>query len=416
MNQSQNLTEFLAESLTISKDVTFKNAKTERIHRWFPYLEGFAEKFIQDLIFGSGLNPRSIYEPFAGSGTLPVYCQNNNVDVYFSEVNPFLHHLIQLKLDLLALNLRDRELLISELDMLIEGFDSKVLSSRPSESLQNSYLKVFGDSKYFADENFDHVLRLRTVIDEISNPYIQEVIQIAACEALLHSSYLKRAGDIRYKKASEYHQIKRFNSRVVENLQVIKSDLAVFEDLPSSSKKYYSANAKQFDPHIQNQIDVVITSPPYLNGTNYIRNTKLELWFLGYLKEKKDLNYYRKEVITSGINDVGSELKTIKLDTLDSILADKSLWYDKRIPKMINDYFFDMRLVFRNMFLYMREGGKAFIDIGDSVYGGIHIKTDEILIELLKSEGFKYIDNIRLRERRSKGGQMVKQTLIVVEK
>jgi len=26
-------------------------------------------------------------------------------------------------------------------------------------------------------------------------------------------------------------------------------------------------------------IDAVITSPPYLNGTNYLRNTKIELWF-----------------------------------------------------------------------------------------------------------------------------------------
>ena len=41
-----------------------------------------------------------------------------------------------------------------------------------------------------------------------------------------------------------------------------------------------------------------------LNGTNYIRNTKLELWFLGKLKSENDLRVLRDEILTSGINDV----------------------------------------------------------------------------------------------------------------
>ena len=53
--------------------VTFQNAKSEPLHRWFPYLEGFSEEFI-DIVFNSDKNDISyIYEPFAGSGTVPVY-------------------------------------------------------------------------------------------------------------------------------------------------------------------------------------------------------------------------------------------------------------------------------------------------------------------------------------------------------
>ena len=37
-------------------------------------------------------------------------------------------------------------------------------------------------------------------------------------------------------------------------------------------------------------VDCVITSPPYLNGTNYIRNTKLELKLTDYILSEKDIN------------------------------------------------------------------------------------------------------------------------------
>ena len=46
----------------------------------------------------------------------------------------------------------------------------------------------------------------------------------------------------------------------------------------------------------------------------------------------------------------------------------------------------------------------------------MHIPTDLILIDLIKLNGFKFIKNIKLRERKSKGGEIVKQTLILAKK
>ena len=47
-------------------------------------------------------------------------------------------------------------------------------------------------------------------------------------------------------------------------------------------------------------VDAVITSPPYLNGTNYFRNTKVELWFLRCLKNRGDLARFRFGAMTVG--------------------------------------------------------------------------------------------------------------------
>ena len=69
------------------------------------------------------------------------------------------------------------------------------------------------------------------------------------------------------------------------------------------------ANAKNIDLANDLEIDAVITSPPYLNGTNYFRNTKLELWFLRYIQFENDLRFFRDQALTSGINDVKKILR-----------------------------------------------------------------------------------------------------------
>ena len=61
-------------------------------------------------------------------------------------------------------------------------------------------------------------------------------------------------------------------------------------------------NAKQVGNAVPpSKIDAVITSPPYLNGTNYFRNTKLELWFLKELTNKNSLRLFRDDALTSAI-------------------------------------------------------------------------------------------------------------------
>ena len=83
---------------------------------------------------------------------------------------------------------------------------------------------------------------------------------------------------------------------------------------------------------------------------------------------------------------------------------------------MITDYFFDMNIVFENFYKYLKKGGYVFLDIGDSVYANKHIPTDLILLNLFKNNGFDYVENLKLRNRRSKSGKIVKQCLLVLTK
>ena len=74
---------------------------------------------------------------------------------------------------------------------------------------------------------------------------------------------------------------------VVKRLEIIANDIVNLSEPDNNINLEYNYNSKLFNENYENKVDVIVTSPPYLNGTNYIRNTKLELWFLGYLKVKK---------------------------------------------------------------------------------------------------------------------------------
>lgn len=406
----------ISEKSSISVDVTHRNAKKEPIHNWFPYLEGFAESFIESIVKTLKQKPNLIYEPFSGSGTVPVYCKRNDIDCFYSEVNPFLIELTKLKLSIFDLSIKERKKLQEKLLSISKNLDELISNSKIDHQLKDTYLAIFEKSIYFEKENFEYVLRLSTFSKNIKNKYLSKFLKIAICNSLLPASLLKRAGDVRFKRGKEKENIPNILDVIKERVNIIAKDISTIEAQNNKTHFNYNLDAKKFDKSYTNKIDTIITSPPYLNGTNYIRNTKVELWFLGFLKEKKDLAKYRKQVVTSGINDVTRIEKKITVPFIQDLINNSELWYDKRIPKMISDYFFDMNIIISNFYKYLKKGGFVFLDIGDSVYAKQHIQTDLILLELFKKQGFNVVDNLKLRERRSKSGKIVKQCLLVLNK
>ena len=160
--------------------------------------------------------------------------------------------------------------------------------------------------------------------------------------------------------------------------------------------------------------DIVITSPPYLNGTNYFRNTKLELWFTNELSDKGSLRSFRDQVVTSGINDVTKTKGDDTLPITDDLykkLSENS--YDSRIPMMMTAYFYEMQLVFKGLQHHTKADGIICIDIGDSVYADVHIPTHKILTQIGCDLGWNLIEEVLLRNRRSKGGSELGQYLLV---
>lgn len=395
---------------------TFQSSKQIPLQGWYPYLEGYAPDFVKYIIQNYlPDNTKIIYDPFSGTGTTPLVASELDYTAYYSEVNPLLQVLTKTKSS--ARSSKSRLKIIAILEDLLPKLKDEILAQEEDQELKNSYTKTFKESKFFDDKIFGYILRTRTYLNQIyfKNVLASELLVIATLGSLIENSYLKRQGDLRFRRGKELDELKQTDyfdtlksklERIIEDLKIIKTSPAptlITEDARTVGKLPFLG------------IDAVITSPPYLNGTNYFRNTKIELWFLGYLKSQENLSNFRRLAVTAGINDVSlgrkKDVNDIVLSKLLSILEEKA--YDKRIPKMVNDYFADMKVIFTGIKKQLNKNAVLAIDLGDSIYSGVHVKTDEIFIRILSEIGYSFDRSITLRKRQSNNGQELKQVLLL---
>lgn len=397
--------------------VTFKGGRKEPFARWYPYLEGYSTQFVESILERYAPNAQAILDPFAGTGTTVFTASAINKTAYFCEVNPVLQFISLTKI-------RVRRLKPSQRSALAQALDQAKVSLRelekyaPNYTLHQAYGQTFGDSLFFDDLVYDQVLQIRSWIDEVvlENPILADLITVATLSALVPASRMKRSGDLRYKTIKELErQMVPFVEGICQNIDQMVQDIRNDVDGLRTEPLLICENARSLDSISPLGIDTVITSPPYVNGTNYFRNTKIELWFLGCLKEKKDLTRFREASLTAGINDVTvSKTPPASHPDVQKIVAklEKNA-YDSRIPRMIACYFSEITEVFRAIRPHLTSDAIVAIDIGDSCYAGTHVPVDKLLSACLQKLSFVQEDSVTLRKRKSRGGMLLKQSLLV---
>lgn len=400
-----------------AKHTTHSGGKGEYLHDWYAYLEGFSSAFVSEILNTYAPDAKVVLEPFAGVGTAPIYCSLQGINSYYCEVNPVVRKVTHAKKLIISLNETEKTKYLAELEDVIESLVTNVEKSPPSESLLENYNNAFGNSKFFEPDALNKLLKFRSYINELSNtnPLLALTVEVAVLSCLVKCSLLKRSGDVRFKTPKELAKngIPELYESVTAQLKLMANDCRICPQA-KAEMILLSTNAKEMAELESINADIVITSPPYLNGTNYFRNTKLELWFINALFDKNGLRLFRDKVVTSGINDVtkakGSFLLPHTKELFDE-LSENS--YDSRIPMMMTAYFYEMKMVFEGLKHHTKDKGIICIDIGDSVYADVHIPTHKVLTKIGNELGWSLVEEVLLRPRRSKGGRQLGQYLLV---
>lgn len=171
-------------------------------------------------------------------------------------------------------------------------------------------------------------------------------------------------------------------------------------------------------------IDLVLTSPPYLNAIDYMRCSKFSLVWMGY-------NIEELQSIRS--NSVGAELALDEAIDTDWVkLLIKQLRLAPRLSDrnyaMLARYVWDMQKALEEVTRVLRRGGRAVYVIGDSMTRGTFIRNSSIVkavaercgLELLSKHSRSLPANRRYlpppakrREQRDQIGTRLRQEIIV---
>lgn len=397
---------------------TFRSGKTAPLHRWYPFLEGYSPEFVNQILDRFAPGARRIGDPFAGVGTTPIVAASRNLTAYYCELSPLLQFLIEAKLLGLTLRPKDRHRVVEALLELAENLNRRLSESSQDGRLAGNYQLTFGESKFFDDLTFADVLRARSLLDQLAaeSAALARFATIAACAALVPSSQLCRAGDLRFRRGKELNDIEDFRTLYQRQVRIVAEDLrgaSTVDTVPV----LVAGDAKRLEALPSLALDAVVTSPPYLNGTNYFRNSKIELWFLRSIRSGNDLRTLRSLAVTAGINDVTRQKAQSDHPSVRAVVKDlERRSYDARIPRMVSSYFHDMTKVLRGIGHHLTDGGLLALDIGDSVYAGVRVPTDELLAKLAEAIGFRFEDRVVLRKRVSRDTSPLTQVLLLLRK
>jgi DNA modification methylase len=131
-------------------------------------------------------------------------------------------------------------------------------------------------------------------------------------------------------------------------------------------------------------IDLVLTSPPYLNAIDYIRCSKFSLIWMGY--DVAQLGELRSDSIGTEVGrrmledrQVCRILRSLKIDELSS-----------RQNAVIAAYIDDMRSAIHEVARVLAPGGKAVYVIGENTIAGVYIKNAKVLRSLARSAGLTF--------------------------
>jgi DNA modification methylase len=180
-----------------------------------------------------------------------------------------------------------------------------------------------------------------------------------------------------------------------------------------------------------NSIKLVITSPPYANGLDYVTNYKLEMAWLDKASNYGDLRKLRDKMVScdnisrTAIREFAKEETRFEDEWLSEIVENIRLRVQKKGTFRRNDmhlvvkkYFEDLYQTFDKVYAGLDNDGRFVIVIGDSLIAGTYLPTDLILAKIGERIGFN-IEDIQLARTRRSGQRRsfeLRETIVTLTK
>ena len=404
---------------TKSEYGSFRDSLRAPIHRWFTYPAGYSHKFVEAKINEYGLTCGStVADPFLGTGTTSVAAKMMGVNSVGIEAHSFVHWVAKTKM-----------FFYHDLDELSQSVNEVILQARDSVDMAD-WSDIWPPLVYkcFTEDNLGQLATLRrAILDFDGKPHIRDFLRLALTSTL---RIVTTAGaGWPYIAPSKYHSRKTDKSAIVEfrtRCHLMMADIQQTQTLgiPYSLHDVLLGDARKFASYAEGEtIDLIVTSPPYLNNYDYADRTRLETYFWGIYESWADITREVRDhlimaattqVRMSAMNevrecprireadpDIHGELSDI-IGRLEEMRAVKS--GKKTYDYVVAGYFEDMLQVLQGGFSVLKSGGHFVLVLGDSAPYGVHIPTEEIVGRLAVAVGFSSYEMEQLRTRGGKWG------------
>ena len=362
-------------------------------HAIFAYPAKFIPQIVRYAINAYTKEGDWIVDPFAGSGTVGVeayLCKRNAI---LFDLNLLLNHIMPLKV-----YGSEERLAEADLHKLLEGMRER----------KHQFMPAWSNVAYwYAPEILDVLSQYWGFIHNADNTVYSSIVKAALLKASKRFSYTE---DRTPKLARSKRKLQAIEALLKENwreqldemiysfsLKTLKSlnDFVVYTQqncFEHSGQVEFHGGVDSSYVAVPRVCDALITSPPYLQAQEYIRSTKMELFWLGHTEE--DIQELSRLEIPYRKAD-----RIIQTETLDKV---REMLTRDDLQKRLDSYFCHTVNALENAMNQLKPNAAACIFVGNPRIDGIMVEIWRVLAEYFTERGFAfekvYEDRIKTRK------------------
>jgi DNA modification methylase len=352
--------------------------------RKFPPIHPFPARMAPDIVWNELLSPRPlrVLDQMAGSGTTLVAAKMQGHTAIGYDRDPlavliartWLADTSATKIEAKAEDVIQRARIMANEMRLSDAYP------RGADEETKSFVRY-----WFDGTNRKQLAALSNSISGIRNPLVRDVLWCAFSRLII----TKRAGaslamDISHSrphKAYERAPRKPLNDFRNAVRRILRS--CPFPDSGNRTQAIVSLGDARSLPLPDSDVDLVITSPPYLNAIDYLRGHKFSLIWMGHsVASIRDIR----------ASNVGSEVSAKPKaadDSTERIM--KGMCNVDRLSKrhagMVRRYVDDIRQVIEETIRVLRVGGRAIFVIGNCSLHNVFVKNSKCIEALANDLG-----------------------------
>ena len=352
-----------------------KELGMHRIHAYPAKFPSFITTKALDYALNENLKVEKIADMFCGCGTTAFESRRNDIDFWGCDINPVATMIARTK---------SRKYQNSRLEKYFE----KIVLMFNLKNSEEKYSEANERLKYwFRKEQYNDLYKLKKIIEEITpknssyrNFFICAFSNILKPTSVWLTKSIKPQVDLNKNPADV---IEAFSSQCKFMINANKQS-----DLRNNSfSQIHTGNFLDNSLPIP-EVDMIITSPPYVTSYEYADLHQLSSIWLGFVDDYREL---RKGTIGSVHQDYNFNREWKYLNNSGMKIVSRLYTDQKSKAKSIARYFLDIQKVSTKSFNMLRSNGISVFVIGNTEYKGVIIDNAKHLCESMQNSGFAEI-------------------------